>query len=100
MPADVLQMLMVLAILLLLVRPVGTYMAAVFTRKPTALDRVFDPIDNGIYRLGGVNPNENQRWPAYVKAMLITNFAMWVILFVILELQQYLPLNPDAQRPA
>src|SRR6266852_8932408 len=99
MPADVLQMLIVLAILLLLVRPVGTYMAAVFTRKPSAMDRVFDPIDNGIYRLSGVNPNENQRWPAYIKTMLITNFAMWAILFVILEIQQYLPLNPDGQGP-
>ncbi len=60
---------------------------------------MFDPIDNGIYRLSGVNPNENQRWPAYVKAMLITNFAMWAILFMILEVQQLLPLNPDGQGP-
>ncbi len=96
---DILQMLIVLVILLLLVRPVGTYMAAVFTRKPTRLDRVFDPIDSGIYRLSGVNPDENQRWPAYVKAMLITNFAMWAILFVILEVQQLLPLNPNGQGP-
>src|SRR6266849_3169371 len=99
MPLDILQMLIVLAMLFLLVRPVGTYMAAVFTRKPNVVDRVFDPIDNGIYWLSGVNPDENQRWPAYVKAMLITNFAMWAILFVILELQQVLPLNPDGQGP-
>jgi K+-transporting ATPase A subunit len=99
MPLDVLQMLIVLAILLLLVRPVGTYMAAVFARKPSAVDRVFDPIDNSIYRLSGVNPNENQRWPAYVKAMLITNLVMWAILFIILEVQQVLPLNPDGQGP-
>src|ERR1700738_846789 len=99
MPFDILQMLIVLVVLFLLVRPVGTYMAAVFTRKPSAVDRVFDPIDNGIYRLSGVDPKENQRWPAYVKAMLITNFAMWAILFIILEVQQLLPLNPDGQGP-
>src|ERR1700730_8501788 len=99
MALDILQMLCVRFILFLLVRPVGTYMAAVFTRKKSVVDRVFDPIDNGIYRLSGVNPNENQRWPAYIKAMLITNFAMWAILFVILEVQQYLPLNPDGQGP-
>ena len=99
MPLDILQMLIVLVILFLLVRPVGAYMAAVFMRKPSAVDRVFDPIDNGIYRLSGVNPNENQRWPAYVKAMLITNFAMWAIMFIILEVQQLLPLNPDGQGP-
>src|SRR3981081_3397703 len=90
-------MLIVLVILFLLVRPVGTYMAAVFTRKPSAVDRVFDPIDNGIYRLSGVNPHDHQRWPPYVKAMLITNFAMWAILYIILEVQQLLPLNPDGQ---
>src|ERR1700736_302012 len=99
MPLDILQMLIVLVILFLLVRPVGTYMAAVFMRKPSVVDRVFDPIDNGIYRLSGVNPTENQRWPAYVKAMLVTNFAMWAILFIILEVQQLLPLNPDGQGP-
>src|SRR4030081_2852974 len=99
MPLDILQMLIVLVILFLLVRPVGTYMAAVFTRKSSAVDRVFDRIDNGIYRLSGVNPNENQRLPAYVEALLITNLAMWAILFLILEVQQVLPLNPDGQGP-
>src|ERR1700737_2220782 len=99
MALDILQMLIVLVLLFLLVRPVGAYMATVFMRKKSVVDRVFDPIDNGIYRLSGVNPNENQRWPAYVKAVLITNFAMWAILFIILELQQLLPLNPDGQGP-
>src|ERR1700730_16019120 len=99
MALDILQMLIVLVLLFLLVRPVGAYMAAVFMRKKSVVDRVFDPIDNGIYRLSGVNPNENQRGPAYVKAMLITNLAMWVILFAILELQQILPFNPDGQGP-
>jgi K+-transporting ATPase ATPase A chain len=74
-------------------------MAAVFTRKKTWLDPVLDPVDNGIYRLSGVNPQEQMRWPGYVKAMLITNLAMWLVLFIILEVQQFLPLNPDAQGP-
>src|SRR6267378_1129180 len=95
MGSDILQIAIVLAILLLLVRPVGTYMAAVFTGKKTVLDRVLDPVDNAIYKISGVNPHEQQRWPAYVKAMLITNLAMFAILFVILETQQLLPLNPD-----
>src|ERR1700730_2543823 len=99
MALDILQMLIVLVLLFLVVRPVGAYMATVFMRKKSVVDRVFDPIDNGIYRLSGVNPNENQRWPAYVKAMLITNLAMWAILFIILEVQQLLPLNPDGEGP-
>jgi potassium-transporting ATPase potassium-binding subunit len=92
---DIGQMAIVLVILLLLVRPVGTYMAAVFMRKRTWLDPVLDPVDNAIYKISGVNPNQGQRWPAYVKSMLVVNLVMWVMLFVILEVQQLLPLNPD-----
>ena len=43
---DILQMLILLVIVFLLVRPVGTYMAAVFMRKPSAVDRVFDHFHN------------------------------------------------------
>jgi len=99
MALDILQVAIVLAILLLLVRPVGSYMAAVFMRKKSPVDRIFDPIDNAIYRVSGVDRNEQQRWPAYVKAMLITNLVMFVMFFVIYELQAVLPLNPDGQAP-
>ena len=79
MALDILQVAIVLVLLLLLVKPVGMYMAAVFTGKRTWLDPVFDPVDNAIYEVSGVDPNEHQRWPAYVKAMLITNLAMLVL---------------------
>src|SRR5215471_12561232 len=97
MALDILQILIVLVILFLLVRPVGSYMATVFMRKKSRVDRIFDPIDNAIYRVSGVDPNEQQRWPAYVKAMLFTNLVMFVTFFVIYELQALLPLNPDGQ---
>src|SRR4029077_5398220 len=99
MALDILQILIVLVILFLLVRPVGSYMAMVFMRKKSPLDRVFDPIDNAIYKVAGVDPNEQMRWPAYAKAMLIANRAMCVGLFAIYELQAVLPLNPDGQAP-
>src|SRR5215472_8806009 len=99
MALDILQILIVLVILFLLVRPVGSYMATVFMRKKSRVDRIFDPIDNVIYRVSGVDPNEQQRWPAYVKAMLLTNLVMFVAFFIIYELQAVLPLNPDGQAP-
>jgi K+-transporting ATPase ATPase A chain len=92
---DWLQIAIVLAITLLLVRPVGSYIAAVFTGKHTFLDRVLDPVDRAIYRLSGIDPTAQQTWWPYAKAMLITNLVMGLILFVILETQQFLPLNPD-----
>jgi len=94
MAIDILQMAVVLALLVLLAVPVGRYMAAVFTGGRTWLDPVFDPFDNAIYRLSGIR-KEPQRWPAYVRAMLLTNLVMFLMILAILELQHLLPLNPD-----
>ncbi|MBV9580665.1 MAG: potassium-transporting ATPase subunit A, partial [Chloroflexi bacterium] len=95
MALDILQVAIVLVLLLLLVRPVGTYMAAVFSGKRTWLDPVLNPVDNAIYKLSGVDPTQQQRWPAYVKAMLLTNLVMFIVFIVIFLLQGVLPLNPD-----
>ncbi len=92
---DWLQIAIVIAIILLLVRPLGSYLAAVFTGKHTILDRALDPVDHAIYRLSGIDTTVQQTWWPYARAMLVTNAVMFVILFVILETQQFLPLNPD-----
>jgi len=97
MPIDILQWLIFFAILLALVFPVGRYMATVFTHGRTWLDPVLDPIDNAIYKLSGIDTTKQQHWTAYVKAMLITNGFMFLLLFLVLELQTLLPLNPDHQ---
>src|SRR5215813_9661641 len=95
---DLLQMVVVLGLLLAIVVPLGSYMAAVFMGRRTWLDPVLDPVDNAIYRLAGVN-RAGMRWQGYVVAMLLTNLVMFLILFVVLETQQFLPLNPDGIGP-
>jgi K+-transporting ATPase ATPase A chain len=95
---DLVQMVVVLAIAVGLSIVVGRYMAAVFQHRHTFLDPVLDPFDNVIYRLSGVNTAGQTWWP-YVKAMLLTNLVMFVIQLVILETQQFLPLNPDGMGP-
>ncbi|MBV8062732.1 MAG: potassium-transporting ATPase subunit KdpA [Nevskia sp.] len=98
MALDIIQMIIVMALILAIVVPLGRYMAAVFMRTHTWLDRVVDPIDNAVYRISGVDPNRGMRWPAYVRAMLLTNLAMFVLQFIILEIQHlaaFGSLNPD-----
>jgi K+-transporting ATPase ATPase A chain len=95
---DLLQIVIVLALVVDLSIVVGRYIAAVYMNRRTFLDPVLDPLDNAIYRLGGVN-TEGQRWWPYVKAMLLTNLVMFIIQLIILETQQFLPLNPDGQGP-
>jgi K+-transporting ATPase ATPase A chain len=96
---DWIQIAIVIAIILLLVRPMGAYMYAVFTGKRTFLDRVLDPVDRLLFRIGGVDPTVQQTWWPYAKAMLIVNAVMFVMLFIVLEVQHLLPLNPDGMGP-
>ncbi len=73
----------------------GLYMANVFSGKRTFLDPVLGPIERLVLRLTGVDVHAQQDWKAYARSLLISNVVMWLATWVIVTLQQYLPLNPD-----
>ena len=74
--------------------PVGSYLARVVTDGKTLLDRLFDPIDNFIYRLIGRRIcSQAMNWKEYTLHMLATNLIMALIIFLILVFQDHLPLN-------
>ena len=84
-----------LLIVFLLSIPAGRYLCAVVTERPTLLDPVFDRIDNAIYLLiGSAGRSMPMNWRAYTFHMLATNLAMATIIYLILVLQDRLPLNP------
>ena len=76
-------------------RLLAPYIAGVFTRRPSRLDRVLNPIENGIYRLVGVDPLRGMGWKEYFLAGLFLNVVQMVIAFIILTFQGSLPLNPQ-----
>ncbi len=79
----------------LLARPLGGYMARLFSDERVLLTPVLRPVENGIYRLGGVKAGAEQSWRGYALAMLTFNAAGFLLLFAILRLQNVLPLNPQ-----
>ncbi|QGR00127.1 potassium-transporting ATPase subunit KdpA [Paenibacillus psychroresistens] len=89
------QVIITLVVILLLVKPVGNYLVKVFNYEKSGQDRFFGSTERGIYRLMGVREHEAMGWKKYIGAMLLTNFVMLLILFAVLRLQKYLPLNPD-----
>ncbi|MGZ4107339.1 MAG: potassium-transporting ATPase subunit KdpA, partial [Tumebacillaceae bacterium] len=58
MSMGLLQVAITLVIILLLVKPVGSYLVKVFDYEKTGLDRVFGPVERLIYRLIGVREGE------------------------------------------
>jgi K+-transporting ATPase ATPase A chain len=102
MSSGLLQVAVTLLIIILLVKPVGSYLVKVFDGKRTGLDRIFGGPERLLYRLMGVKENESMGWKKYLSAVLLSNFVMLLLMFMVLRLQQYLPLNPDgiANMPA
>ena len=92
----VVQIILELAAVLLLVRPVGSYFVGVFFKERSRLDAVFRPIERGLYWAVGVDPSENMGVGRYVLTLLLVNGLMIVIVMLILITQGYLPLNPTA----
>ncbi|MBM7568670.1 K+-transporting ATPase ATPase A chain [Paenibacillus sacheonensis] len=90
-----LQVAVTLAIVMLLVKPVGTYLVNVFSQEKTKLDRVFGPVERLIYRIMGVREGESMGWRGYLGAVLLSNFIMLILCYLVLRLQGHLPMNPD-----
>ncbi|BFT75757.1 potassium-transporting ATPase subunit KdpA [Paenibacillus sp. P36] len=90
-----LQVVITLVIIMLLVKPVGSYLVKVFGYEKSGLDRVFGPFERVSYRLMGVKEEEAMGWKKYLGAVLIVNFVMMILMYAVFRLQKYLPLNPD-----
>src|ERR1700693_3291607 len=89
------QILIFTAIIAALAVPLGAYMARVFSGERTFLSPVFMPVDKLFYRLSGVDEKREQNWVTYTVAMLLFNLVCFVTLYALLQLQSFLPFNPQ-----
>lgn len=92
---DFVQMFVVIGVILLLVKPVGTYLFHVFSGEPNRTDRIFGGTERLIYRLIGFKSREGMSWKKYAFSMIATNVVLVGIGYLILRLQSILPFNPN-----
>jgi K+-transporting ATPase ATPase A chain len=81
-------------ITLLIAIPLGKYLAKMFAGEKVWTD-FMKPLEKGIYKLSGINPNEAMNWKQFLKAMMTINILWLVYGFFVLMYQNKLPLNPD-----
>ncbi|MDV3253318.1 potassium-transporting ATPase subunit KdpA [Devosia sp. BK] len=93
------QIGLVLIATLLLAKPLGLYMARVFSGERTWLSPVLSPVETGFYKLAGVRREEEQGWLGYTFSVLAFSLAGFLALFAILRLQGLLPFNPQGFGP-
>ncbi len=90
-----LQIGLLLAVLLITVKPLGLFMARVFSGERVFLTPVLAPVERLFYKAAGVDPSREQGSLNYTLAMLVFSAAGFASLYAILRLQEYLPLNPQ-----
>ena len=89
------QILLFLLAVFLLTKPLGIFIARVFSGEKTFLDAALRPIEKLIYRLAGVDENHEMRWTEYTIAMLLFSGISMTLLYLIERTQRWLPWNPQ-----
>ncbi|HTZ60850.1 MAG TPA: potassium-transporting ATPase subunit KdpA [Acidobacteriaceae bacterium] len=90
-----LQFVIFFVVLLLLMRPLGLYIARVLQGEKTFLDPVLRPVERLIYRLCGIETSQEMSWQQYSVAMLIFSVVSLLLTYVIERAQKFLPWNPQ-----
>jgi K+-transporting ATPase ATPase A chain len=73
----------------------GSYMYKVYRGGKAPGDRLFLPVERGIYRICGIDEEGEQRWTSYAMALLAFSLAGVLLSYLFLRLQAHLPFNPD-----
>ena len=89
------QIALFCGLVLLLTRPLGGYLDNVMAGRRTLLSPVLLPVERGFYRLAGIDPAEEQSWWVYARAMVVFHIVGFAFLYLLLRLQDLLPLNPQ-----
>jgi K+-transporting ATPase ATPase A chain len=88
------QLVFYIVVLLLLAKPLGSFMAKVYQGERTFLDPILKPVERFLYRLSGVKAEEEMNWKVYAIAMMLFNVIGLLVVYSIQRLQGFLPLNP------
>ncbi len=92
-----LQILLFFLVLLVVTKPLGVYMARVFSNGKTFLDPLLRPIERLVYRCSGVDEKHEMSWKEYTISMLLFSAVSMLVLYGIERLQglKWMPWNPQ-----
>ena len=91
------QMILYCAVLIVLAIPLGRYIGKVMNGEKTVLTRLLSPVENGIYKVLKINREEEMDWKKYAVCAGVFSVISLAVLWLILMLQNILPLNPEGQ---
>src|SRR6202140_4652946 len=84
-----------LLVIFLITKPVGVFLATVFSGEKPLFDPILRPVERLIYRLTGIDEKHEMCWTEYAVAMLLFSGVSMALLYVLDRVQKFLPLNPQ-----
>ncbi len=94
-----LQIAVFFGLILVCVKPLGSFIAAVMEGRPNLLSKPMRPLERLIYRLCGVDESKEQSWLTYAGSLLAFSVFSGLLLYLIERVQQILPWNPQGFGP-
>lgn len=91
---DIIRLVVYLLLLIVLTPFLGNYMACVYSGEGFRGKKIFQWMENGIYRMSGINSKVQMNWKEYAFGVIIFNLAGLLFLFIIQLIQTSLPMNP------
>ena len=91
------QILIYCAIIIAITPILGAYMTRVFSGELTFLSPVLRPVEVLVYKMAGVDERQEQHAVTYTVGMLLFHVGGFLILYVLMRVQGFLPFNPAEQ---
>lgn len=91
----ILQIAIVILVLVLLVKPLGTYLYQVFRNEGNGTDKWFSWLEKPIFALIGLKERKGMTWKGYAISFVLTNIVLVAAGYLILRIQRVLPFNPN-----
>ena len=84
-----------IALTFAMAKPVGAWLFALYEGRVPKYLALLAPVERGLYRAAGIDPDQDQGWRAYCIHMLLFSAAGILLTYAIERLQFYLPINPQ-----
>src|SRR5947199_10277581 len=93
--SGIFQIALYFLVIVAIAKPMGAYMARVFSGERTFLHRVFRPLEAAIYRICGIDEAGEQHWTRYAGSLLLFSLVSLLFTYLLLRMQQWFPWNPQ-----
>jgi K+-transporting ATPase ATPase A chain len=91
---DAIQLAVYFLVLIALAIPLGGFMARVLSGEATSVSRIGRPLERRLYRLAGIDEQEEMSWPRYASAFLALSVVSVAVVYLLQRAQALLPANP------